>query len=417
VHNQFAHGTSNVGSGTLIDVTPRGERGLVLTCAHLFTEGRGNVVVEFPGGETHGALVVAADAGADLAALEIARPTAPPAGINLQLNAADALRACGFGGDGQFKCARGRLLGYSESPGQVSLRIAGPVRSGDSGGGVFDQQGRLCAVVWGETGGVTYASTGRPLAAFLNRVLGSHRGTRPSQPAATATICPDGRCPLVKPAPIAAAPAVRSPAPRAPRPASPPVAGLAPLARSCDCEGKLAAIAARLDALQGANQDARPVVSPPSTFSGAARAAAALAVAALGVSGPAGLGAIAAATVGGWLIGRRLKRSKLRSGGARQQTPDTRQPTTSEATAAADARFPIERDDREARELLRLSQLEGRDPLQDALAGRLALDRLDQIAEGDADSNQASWADHLRRELREKFNEIAPTKFQLRTEL
>jgi hypothetical protein len=95
-----------------------------------------------------------------------------------------------------------------------------------------------------------------------------------------------------------------------------------------------------------------------------------------------------------------------------------------EATAAAEDDFqiearaietqqPVERDDREARELLRLSQLEGRDPLQDAVAGRLALDRLDAFAESDADAPRAAWADELRRELRERFNEIAPTKFQV----
>lgn len=77
---------------------------------------------------------------------------------------------------------------------------------------------------------------------------------------------------------------------------------------------------------------------------------------------------------------------------------------------------PIERDDREARELLRLSQLEGRDPLQDAVAGRLALDRLDAIAEGDADTARVAWADELRRDLRERFNEIAPTKWELVSE-
>jgi hypothetical protein len=55
--------------------------------------------------------------------------------------------------------------------------------------------------------------------------------------------------------------------------------------------------------------------------------------------------------------------------------------------------------------------LEGRDPLQDAVAGRLALDRLDTIADGDADPARIAWADELRRELRERFNEIAPTKF------
>jgi hypothetical protein len=130
------------------------------------------------------------------------------------------------------------------------------------------------------------------------------------------------------------------------------------------------------------------------------------------------LGVLGAATLGGWLVGRRLARRRRRASSDRRQSASIEHPASSiapasEATAAADTAFPIERDDCEARELLRLSQLEGRDPLQDALAGRLALDRLDAIAEGDADAAQATWADRLRRELREKFNEIAPTKFQL----
>jgi len=74
---------------------------------------------------------------------------------------------------------------------------------------------------------------------------------------------------------------------------------------------------------------------------------------------------------------------------------------------------PIERDESEARQLLQLSQLEGRDPLQDAVAGRLALDRLDAVADGDGDSAAAQWADELRRELRERFNDIAPTKWTI----
>jgi hypothetical protein len=69
----------------------------------------------------------------------------------------------------------------------------------------------------------------------------------------------------------------------------------------------------------------------------------------------------------------------------------------------------------EARQLLQLSQLEGRDPLQDAVAGRIALDRLDALAEGNASDEQSRWADELRRELRERFNDISPTKFQIRS--
>ncbi len=74
---------------------------------------------------------------------------------------------------------------------------------------------------------------------------------------------------------------------------------------------------------------------------------------------------------------------------------------------------PIERDDAEARQLLQLSRLEGRDPLQDAVAGRLALDRLDAVADGEGDPDEVRWADALRRELRERFNDIAPTKFEV----
>mgnify|MGYP006955965730 CR=1 FL=1 len=84
---------------------------------------------------------------------------------------------------------------------------------------------------------------------------------------------------------------------------------------------------------------------------------------------------------------------------------------TSEQRETSTSFHPIERDDAESRQLLRLSRLEGRDPLQDAVAGRLALDRLDAVADSDTDPHQARWADQLRRELRERFNEIAPTKF------
>ncbi|QDT76036.1 hypothetical protein [Lacipirellula limnantheis] len=238
-------------------------------------------------------------------------------------------------------------------------------------------------------------------------------------------------------------------------PATPPV--VESPGQSCECGDAMAAIAARLDAMEFRQIPSTPASGAgsggelPATVSGVARAAATLATTLLGVSGPAGWGIIAATTVGGWLFGRGLKRRKLRvvSRELRKKEPTFQQAeslssqlaahdspltTSEEATAAAAAPFqngracehgqtivvdeqsPIERDDREARELLRLSQLEGRDPLQDAVAGRLALDRLDAIAESNADPNQSAWADGLRRELRERFNEIAPTNFQINGE-
>ena len=76
---------------------------------------------------------------------------------------------------------------------------------------------------------------------------------------------------------------------------------------------------------------------------------------------------------------------------------------------------PIERDLTEAQQLLQLSQLEGRDPLQDAVVGRLAIDRLDALADSEQESEaeRAAWAHELRTELKERFNEIAPTKFSV----
>ncbi|RIK71851.1 MAG: hypothetical protein DCC67_20070, partial [Planctomycetota bacterium] len=352
-----------------------------------------------------------------------------------------SLRACGFGGSGQYRCLSGAALGCSQRPGQQSVRIAGAVRSGDSGGGVFDDRGRLCAVVWGAADGVTYASTGRPLQQFLSRLLAPSRlGRAESQPVAGAAVCPDGRCPLVGAG--GGAPAGRCPAAGSDSQGRSGSGGgllpwrpLAP-ALSCDCGERLAAMADRLDQLERSQASADGASAGLlGALGGVAPAAAPWAAALLGLSGPVGWGVAAAAIAGGWFIGRRWKKKapgasrKAREQVAqRQLAPHSRRPAQApEATAAAAETFPgasdsaellavhqpVERDDVEARQLLRLSQLEGRDPLQDALAGRLALDRLDALAESDDDPPRQQWADALRRELRERFDDIAPTKFEV----
>jgi hypothetical protein len=488
ITNHLPNGVIDVGSGTLIDVSADRQRGLVLTCAHLFTEGTGTVVVEFPGQPTHGANLLAIDRNADLAALAIARPPVAPSSVALNIDSATQLTACGFGANGQFRAVAGPIVGAAQSQGQVSLQLRGAVRSGDSGGGVFDSAGRLAAVVWGESGGVTYASTGAPLRSFLERVVGRGAPSSPGialQPATSLAACPNGRCPLIGPSalyPSPSAPSARpfpggslfgNPAstPSASAPLQTPAAIAADGKCTCGCDKEYAALATRLDALDRAKQD-RGDYLPPTALNDyartdqltelavegrtrhdallerieqlgpllatAGRAAAPIAISALGVSGPAGWGILAAASFGSWLLGRRIKARgagrETRVGESRKLAPRASQlaPTPPEATAAADEGFqcatsshpnaiithietraPIERDDREARELLRLSQLEGRDPLQDALAGRLALDRLDALAESDADPTRARLADDLRRELRERFNEIAPTKFEV----
>jgi hypothetical protein len=448
IHNYLPTGTANVGSGTLIDVTADRRHGLVLSCAHLFTEGTGRVIVEFPNGQTHGAKVLAVDRQADLSALEIATPADAAAQVAIDVAQGAVLTACGYGPTGQFRCISGPTIGTAASAGQESVQISGAVRSGDSGGGVFDAQGRLVAVVWGESGGVTYASTGGPLRQFLQRVMGRSFGG--AQIASTG-ICPDGSCPLITPGSNSAAPAGRSPAAGAGGIGS--GVGTIPVTNgACQCGPQWIALDARLAAIEQGKQDrgdyalrddvvqldghhrqqhdalADRVEELVPLIAAAGRAALPVAATALGISGPAGWGVLTATGIGAWLIGRRRARAARRE--ARVGKPDSElaprasQPAPQEATAAAEGSFrdasvrietqaPIERDDREARELLRLSQFEGRDPLQDALAGRLALDRLDALAESDADPQRARLADDLRRELRERFNDVAPTRFQV----
>jgi hypothetical protein len=491
ITNHLPTGVANVGSGTLIDMSADRQRGLVLTCAHLFTEGTGTVIVAFPGQPTHGANLLAIDRNADLAALAISRPPVAPSAVALEIAPADILTACGFGPSGEFRAITAPIVGTAQSSGRVSIQLRGSVRSGDSGGGVFDSTGRLVAVVWGESGGVTYASTGAPLRSFLERIAGRGASSTPviSQgPATSLATCPNGRCPLVAPNSLCPPPSAPGSAGRSPLfngslfggvdnsiPTQVPQATPAANGEcNCGCDQDFAALVARLDALDRAKQD-RGENPDPAALSGyarteeltqlaaegrtrhdallerlealgpllatAGRAAAPLAISALGISGPAGWGILAVATAGSWLLGRGLRR-RAEQQRSRSETMPAPIPSLAphsspltpqrEATAAADAAFqnrtttneqvttthaethaPIERDDREARELLRLSQLEGRDPLQDALAGRLALDRLDALAESDGDPARARLADGLRRELRERFNEIAPTKFEV----
>jgi hypothetical protein len=282
VHNRLATST-NVGSGTLIDKSDDASEGLVLTCAHLFNEGVGEVVVNFPTGKTHGAKLVAIDRDADLAALAISNPGNSQVSVAFQWEQSQRVQACGFGPTGDYRCAAGPIVGEASHPGQMSVMIADTVRSGDSGGGVFDAECTLVAVVWGEAGGVTYASTGVPLKKFLDRVLG-----RRTERVYT---CPNGTCP---------------------RPYNDRGTMNAPLAPELFGRGNSPALndlARRIAALEQNKQDRGDYVtrSELGAFAAKPRAADSL-LNLIGITTPAGWGIVAATTVGGWLAGRLLRR-------------------------------------------------------------------------------------------------------------
>ncbi len=144
------------GSGTLVDVDA--DRGLVVTCAHLFRDGAGTLSVTFPSQQTFAARLVKSDAAADLAALVIAPPGIEPIAVAARYpRRGEPLVSCGYGSDGRLWCNRGQALGYvaaSNSQDVETLELSGTARQGDSGGPVLDQNHQLAAVLFGTNGRV-----------------------------------------------------------------------------------------------------------------------------------------------------------------------------------------------------------------------------------------------------------------------
>ncbi len=331
VYHQW-NGQNNIGSGTLIDRTSDGRQGLVLTCAHLFTEGTGDIVVDFPGSKSHGAKLVGIDRQADLAALVIANPSATPVSVSIDAAQTVELYACGYGANGKYRCARGLVVGQASALGQTSLLIGDGVRSGDSGGGVFDNHGRLVAVVWGEAQGVTYASSGQPLRRFLARALG--------QPAANTISCPNGLCPLQRPSRPVVGPSGSARKPQVQPPHDPRwdqlQAAIQRLENTKQDKGNfltrdelpdVSGFARREDVARVESEStsrhqsiiARLAAISSGRGSTVGKAAGAAAISLLGLSGPAGWAVLAGGTIGGWLIGQRMRRKNRGAGGRRRE--------------------------------------------------------------------------------------------------
>lgn len=165
VHEERAG--ASIGSGTLVASDRRAA--WFLTCAHLF-DGPGKTRVLL-GGVAATARVVAIDRPHDLALLQTVPFDVESVSVSATTPTGDLI-ACGFGGEGVFRSVRGPVTGRAIASGarHPSMRIRGAVRSGDSGGPVFDRRGRLVAVVWGERGGETYAMGGEPLRQMFSRL-------------------------------------------------------------------------------------------------------------------------------------------------------------------------------------------------------------------------------------------------------
>ncbi len=154
VHDGHGYGA---GTGTIIDT--HGDEALVMTCGHLFreNEGKGKIEVDlYVGGEvrTVAGQVVDYDADTRDVALVAIRPGFPVEPVELiateqQVNNGQTVFS--------FGCDRGddpsrrdtRITGinkYNQHLGVSNLEIAGAPIDGRSGGGLFDEFGRLIGV-------------------------------------------------------------------------------------------------------------------------------------------------------------------------------------------------------------------------------------------------------------------------------
>ena len=151
--------TRAIGSGTLVRW---GAHIVVLTARHVVKDAR-SILVELHTKRTCRAKVIAVDAVWDCAVLELedrlhgVEPAEMEMGQAAMQATGNRLESCGYGPDGRLACNSGLFLGYKRStatPGGPDdwFAISGRARGGDSGGGVFNQRGRLVGVLWGTDG-------------------------------------------------------------------------------------------------------------------------------------------------------------------------------------------------------------------------------------------------------------------------
>ena len=199
-----------LGSGTLVAAADG--RGLVVTCAHLFRDGTGELSVRVSERSRFEAQLLKADASADLAALEIRDPEIPPITVSdTAVRPGEPLVSCGFGSDGRLWCNRGQALGYVTTVGAQpteTLELSGSARFGDSGGPVLDRRGQLVAVLFGTDGHVvdgTYCGRVRKFLAEL-----TPRFCRPGANVPRPSVEPAPGMTPIAPPPSAGAPEVAS---------------------------------------------------------------------------------------------------------------------------------------------------------------------------------------------------------------
>jgi len=185
-------GSISYGSGTLVYVDD--QTGIVITNWHVVNEATGPISVHFPDGFYSLGSVQQIDQDWDLAAIAIRKPNVTPVTLASQApRPGEVLTIAGYG-SGNYRAASGRCTQYV-APGTSfpyeMVEVAVSARQGDSGGPIFNEQGELAGVLFGEGHGRTSGSYCGRVRWFLTSVIrdspgaaniASHNGTSPLRP-------------------------------------------------------------------------------------------------------------------------------------------------------------------------------------------------------------------------------------------
>lgn len=402
-----------LGTGVLVRPPRECEFGVVLTANHGLPM-RPDSVVVVSSGRRVTARILGRDPTLDLAVLSIPKPSTNPYKIATELpRIGDVLWAGGYAGpEGYFQIVSGRLRQFVTpekpvvGPKNSVLKFEGSAEIGVSGGVISNDAGRLVGIVSASDHEFVFGTHCVHILKFLDRILAPVPMTPMNSPSRPVT------------PPPAAAESVSTPSD------SPIVADHLDKIRGqvaddiaatqeADNE-RLTGIEAAIEALAGASrQSPEPVIQPTSLLKSALPGV----LTALGWSGPPSIAALLALKTATWAVRRRKKKrseTTPKSSTVKSQEPEPEPESQDGVVADAADKFPpeigsIPRDDTEAIQFLRLSQMEGRSPVHDALVGRIAFDELQNTIDHEPAGPEAVWAQSLKDTLLTRFNEMAPT--------
>lgn len=174
-----------VGSGTVISNDEEGNS-FILTNFHVVRQGDGGsrpcnsyTVIQPTTKCSYEGEYVGGDPANDLAIVRIPA-TLRPVTVLFDPDTKQTYYSVGWAGGRFFRRTQQRIVGRATPVGAEqgsTLNLSSPLQSGQSGGAVYDAQGRLCAVCWGSDNETGSAVFGGPLRRLCQRIFG-HRGLR-----------------------------------------------------------------------------------------------------------------------------------------------------------------------------------------------------------------------------------------------